>query len=845
MLVRPVEFLGRRDPSRYAMNSQRHVLSSLSLTALAALTHAQSAPRIAPPLAPAPDVATPAQTDWPAAVEAAESRGAAQSPIAAPSEPLTAQLVPISGVKGLDFSVVRFADGADGALWARGRTYKARFDEASATVIPYFSPRAPRNFDVRFELDSISAQGVELPLDASARVRRESDVITLDHGPVDEQYLMGVEQLEQRFVLERLPAAGDLHVRLSVATELAGSSSDKGFAFSNEWGQLHYGRATAIDADGRMLQLESTLDGGQIEIVVPASFAASAALPLTIDPVLSIFGVDVNLTNAYTADTSYDLSGGGVLHVYNVYFSANDYDVGSHATDRFGNVWAGSFMWTDFTSAHWVRPRVAHNAAADNFLIAAQVGQPGFRSIWGQVRKIYNTTTPPAPSVMSGPEVGEKFNVDVGGDPYPSTPSYFCLVYQRSTSATESDIHARLVDTAGAPNNSAGTVLIDNSSGTLDQFPAISKSNNTSTWNIAWQRDQAGQVSRIRCARVGWAGAIAAASFPISNTTLPERRPSVSSSITGTDNYMVACERDFSTDNDIELYALSGATVSTWFNLSGANGAYLFNDQREPSIDSDGAHFLIGFTEFVGNSGGLWYGWDVFASEAQWITSGISVRQHRMALATTGADEGEPQVAAAESSTPGQGTADYTVIYNRGIEPVTAGPTQDVFAALVVGTYGGLIANFCTRNEVTCPCNFGPGLGGCANSSFVSGAHMSAVNASSTTNDQLRFNISGLKPNATALVFQGTGTLNLGFGFPLGDGVRCVGGFITRFVPTPASAAGTLSYPLVGQSPITSQGNVPIMGGFYYYQTWYRDTASFCSAEVTNLSDALMVEWTP
>ncbi len=829
------------------MNAHRIALPVLTLTALAGIGEAQSRPRIDAPALPAPDVAIPAQADWPTPVETDLVRiaSSASTGASASSAPREVAMRPTSAIAGLDFSVVRYADGPDGVLWARGRTYKARFDEASATVIPYFSPRAPRNFEVRFELESVSAQGVELPLDASARVRRESDVITLDHGPVDEQYLMGVERLEQRFVLERLPAAGDVRVRLSVASELASSGSDKGFAFSNDWGQLHYGRATAIDADGRSLLLESTLDGGQIEIVVPASFAMSAALPLTIDPVISIFGVDVNMTNAFTADTSYDLSGGGVLHVYNVYFSANDYDVGSHATDRFGNVWAGSFMWTDFTAAHWVRPRIAHNAAADNFLIAAQVGQPGLRAIWGQVRKIYNSATPPAPTVMSGPEVGDKFNVDVGGDPYPSTPSYFCLVYQRSTSASESDIHARLVDTAGAPNSFAGTVLIDNSIGTLDQFPAISKSNGAADWNIAWQRDQAGQISRIRGARLGWSGAITAASFPISNSSLAERRPSVSSSISGTANYMVACERDFTTDNDIELYALSGATVSTWSNLSSANGAYLFNDQREPSIDSDGSHFLIAFTEFVGNSGGLWYGWDVFASEAQWITSGISVRQHRMALATTGADEGEPQVAAAESSTPAQATADYTVIYNRGIEPGTAGPTQDVFAALVAGAYGGLIANFCTRNEVACPCNFGPGVGGCANSSFASGAHMSAVNPSRTTLDQLRFSISGLKPNATALVFQGTGTLNGGLGFPLADGVRCVGGIVTRFVPSLASASGTLLYPLVGQAPVTVQGNVPIMGGFYYYQTWYRDTASFCGTGVTNLSDALVVEWTP
>lgn len=825
------------------MKTPSFLLTSLAVSACSALAAAQVQPRVEPPhAAPAPDVWTTPDSVAPSAAATRTATTNATSDGANHD----VRTLPTSAVKGLDFSVVRYQDGADGALWARGRTYKARFDAESATVIPYFSPRAPRNFDLRFELESVSAGSAELAFAPQGAVSRRDDTVTIDRGAVDEQYLLATEQLEQRFVLESLPGVGDLKLRLQVTSELKGSTGGDGFRFANEWGHVHYGRATAIDARGETLALESTLVGDRIEIVVPERFAARAALPLTIDPVLSIFGVDVSNTTAFSADTSYDLSGGGVLHVYNVVFSANDYDVGSYATDRFGNVWGGSFLWTDFTGAHWVRPRVAHNGATDKFLIAAQVGQPGFRKIWGQVRKIYDSVAPPAPSMIGGPEIGEQTNVDVGGDPYGFLPSYFCIVYQRNTSATEGDIHARLIDTAGVSSNTIGTLLIDNSGGTLDAFPAISKSNNTATWNIVWQRDQSGIPTKIRGARVSWSGAAVATSFQITNVSQPERRPSVSSSISGVDNYMVACERDFTSDNDIQLYALTGTTVSTSYNLSGANGAYLFNDQRDPSIDSDGAHFLIGFREFVGNVPGVgWAGWDVYASEAQWISSGISVRQHRMALATTSSDEGEPQVASAESSNPAQALADYTVIYNRGIEPSTAGPTDDVFAALVVGSYGGVIANFCTRNEVTCQCNFGPGVGGCANSSFASGAHMAAVNASSTTNDQLRFDISGLKPNATALVFQGTSTLNFGFGFSLGDGVRCVGGTTIRFAPASASAAGALSFPPPGQLPISWQGSVPTMGGFYYYQTWYRDTGNFCSAEVTNLSDALMVEWTP
>jgi len=109
-----------------------------------------------------------------------------------------------------------------------------------------------------------------------------------------------------------------------------------------------------------------------------------------IDPVLAIFGVDVNATSSFSGDSAYDHSGGGVMHCYSVVFSASDYDVAAYATDRFGNVWNGSFGWTDFTSAHWVHPRIAHNGYTDRFLIVGTVGQPGARVIYGAVRSVWN-----------------------------------------------------------------------------------------------------------------------------------------------------------------------------------------------------------------------------------------------------------------------------------------------------------------------------------------------------------------------------------------------------------------------------------------------------------------------
>lgn len=823
------------------MHSTQHLMPTLAVLSLTAAAGAQVLERSGAPVpAPQADVKTAAPLEQLAlpAPPARPSGSGAQVPAEA-AESAVVELTPAPA--GIAFDRVRYQDAPDGALWARGASYKMRFDAHSASVLPYFSPRAPKNFELVFDLREVSVDGTALELADAAALRHGDDLVTLDHGLVDERYQLGLERIEQSFVIEALPASGALRLRLGATTELTGTSDADGFTFQNDWGRVSYGRATAIDARGRSLALESELSGGEIVITVPAAFTATAALPLVIDPVIAIFGVETSASTAFSADCSFDFSGGGVLHVYNVPFSANDWDVGGYATDRYGNVWAGSFFWNDFSAAHWVRPRVAHNGATDRFLVAAEVGPVGSRAIWGQVRSVFSNSIN-VPQLLSGPEVGEKFNVDVGGDPWGALPSYFCIVYERNLSATDHDIHAQLVDTLGVRQTTPGTIFVDNSGSTLDAFPTVSKSNRTSTWNLAWQRDVTGQSTRIFGARVSWGGAITAAPFQISLFSLPQRRPSVSSPLADATHYLVVCEADYSSDNDIYAYSVNNNVVEQSINISEADFGTLFRDQREPSVDTDGGHYMTAFMELTP---GIANNYDVFASEVQLSGTSPSVRQHRMALATTGAREGQPQIASHESSHPNHGGfRDYVAIYDRGIGS-GAGTTDDVFAALVEGTYGGQIESFCTRSQVSCPCASGAGSTGCPNSGNAAGALMSAYGVASTGADTLGFQITGMRPNSTCMVFQGTGLINSGFGNVLGDGVRCVGGLIARFAPHQNDAGGNSFHPQSGNLPISLQGAVPYIGGTYYYQTWYRDTAAFCTGDTTNLSNGLKVTWTP
>ncbi len=63
----------------------------------------------------------------------------------------------------------------------RGRTYKARFDEAGATYIPSLGSQAPHNYPLEVELASVTVGGIEIA--RGGRVHQGEDV-TIEHGDV-------------------------------------------------------------------------------------------------------------------------------------------------------------------------------------------------------------------------------------------------------------------------------------------------------------------------------------------------------------------------------------------------------------------------------------------------------------------------------------------------------------------------------------------------------------------------------------------------------------------------------------------------------------------------------------
>lgn len=156
---------------------------------------------------------------------------------------------------------------------------------------------------------------------------------------------------------------------------------------------------------------------------------------------------------------------------------------------------------------------------------------------------------------------------------------------------------------------------------------------------------------------------------------------------------------------------------------------------------------------------------------------------------------------------------------------------------------------FCFGDGVSstvCPCGntvSQGSLSGCKNSSGV-GAKLEASGLPDVSSDSVRLSVTGLPLGAPILFFQGNVKQGSGYGASFGDGVRCVTGTTLRLsmqVPT----GSTASYPSTSELPLSVAGYVPQSGGARYYQGWYRNSSTFCTAATFNLTNGLEIAWLP
>jgi len=582
-----------------------------------------------------------------------------------------------------------------------------------------------------------------------------------------------------------------------------------------------------------------TIDDGALAIDVPADFVADAALPLTVDPILTLISIDTTSADDTQADVAYDAYTDTWRVVYEEQISQTDTDVFSSAFDPTGLGVLGSDIYVDLSSVRWAHPRIADNFVLKNFFIVAEVGAIGSRQIKGLC---IDTITHGygAPIVIADNLGGEKINPDVGGDAGAGITTNFCVVYERVYSPTDHDIHVRMVGSNGTLN-SVYPLMVDNTGGTLDSLPSISKSDGAAPWQlqdwtIVWQRQISAADHDVFGARVHWDGNLSDATFQVASTCFDETNPTVSSPIdvgVGPRPVIVACEiRTSATDRDIKLVEIAGHTFVSADNLSLLEG-FSALDQRTPAIACDGNQFALAFAE-QWSAGSADY--DLYVAHFGIGGGSIAITAPREHVGVSSAVDANPALCPKHSGGPLSSV--YCAVWDVDVGGATG---HNVFGALVDGPLGGGIEVYCDGATVTCPCNVPGATGsGCPNSVNSQGAALDATGVASVSNDSIVFLAGGVPATAACLFFEGSGAVSV----PFGTGVKCVGGGITRLGLKIASAH-TATYPAAGDASVAVKGLVPILGGARCYQVWYRDPSNACANSTYNVTNAVKITWLP
>jgi hypothetical protein len=739
-------------------------------------------------------------------------------------------------VSGIDHSKMYYATDDHGSTWARGATYKSRFDAAGATYFPAFGERQPHNVPHVLTPDRVTLAGEPLAFAHDAGAARDADHVAFDRGSFVESYDLTPQSIEQSFVFSSLPERGELVLHIPVASELEALDSANGLEFRGENGRVTYGRATAIDATGKRVTAETGLEDGAIVIRVDASFVAAATMPLVVDPIVSTFVINGASSNDFYSDAAYDPQAHEWIVASEEKFSATDFDVlFARMTDQ-GLVIGGAYV--DLSTDSWESVHVANNAQTEMFLIVATVISGVHSSIHGYM---FHATSPGITQfVIADESLGSVYFPVVGGDPaIGSGATYFCVAYTRVFSATDWDILARLV----TPNGTlVGTqpIFLSNSSATLDIYPAISKSNDHNEWMIAWQRNNGtSNAPDIWGGRIRWDGTVTANPFQITNFSNYEESPSVSSPVHGTLRYLVAWQREILPGtghvHDVIATLFDGNTQLSQLDLY-LTDAYSDLDQISASVDSDGSHFLVARSDGIGTD------YDLVATDLYVFGNTLGISQHALPLdISTPTTEGNPCVvsAAASGATDASLKHSFLVTWNSG----PAGGSADIRGGFVDTLDGGGAEPFCSPDGINlnCPCGNGSPGHGCKNSANTAGALLSASGSASPTNDSFVLHATGLPGNALCIFLQGTQSATP---VTFGDGVRCIGGTLLR-LKSVAASAGSVSLPGPSDPPISTLGGVPASGGTRYYQAWYRDPAVFCTSDTFNISNGLIVTWAP
>lgn len=262
-------------------------------------------------------------------------------------------------------------------VWAAGPDYKVSFDHGY-TFYPVLGEAYPENLPLAWRTARI-AVGDRVLVDATtpARPSYTDWRYELRYPTVTEAYDVLAAGVEQTFVLHQPAGAGDLVIEGSITTRLRAAMAPAGhqsLSFADTQGRelVRYGRAFAIDAGGRRLELATAFDAERVELRVPSAWLASATYPVVVDPLTSRTTIVTN-GGAVVREphVERDDAGNELMVTFTRISAGTDQDAwGRLRNDAFGHV---ALAFSDITD-NWstTRTSVAFVNGSTNWVIAAQ-----------------------------------------------------------------------------------------------------------------------------------------------------------------------------------------------------------------------------------------------------------------------------------------------------------------------------------------------------------------------------------------------------------------------------------------------------------------------------------------
>lgn len=737
-------------------------------------------------------------------------------------------------------SAVAHDEPGDGRVWSKGATWKASFGPEGAVYYPRVGA-TDRTRALALSPQLVTLGGGPLALASGVLPVRSGERVEFDRGAFVERYDLAPETVEQSFVFESLPRAGDLVLHIPLGADFEPIETDSGIALCAPRGRVTYSRAVAIDARGRRTAAQTSVDDGAIVIRVDADVLAHAALPLVVDPLLNAIFPDTTTDDTLNPDTAYDPFDAVWVVVYEHVFSATDHDIVAKMYSATGVLITTANV--DFTSDSWIGPRIASHLSAHRFLVVAgsTAASGGAKTIRGRIVEANGTLLTMDPQIpVSGVLSGDCVDPDVGGHGSASTPGSFCVVWERDISTLDRTIMYVMVSTAGAVGAPQTLSLVV---GMRDENPSIAKLGGTTGWTIAFTRnsspDHGGIQRSVLGARVNGVGAMTAGPFFVGGGP-SAFAPCVSSPLEATDRNLVVWQEGIvtSTTSTTLVALLDGASVLQVANLKTLDPGTIANmDHVQPAVDSDGVHFFVSYSEFIA----AFVHYELFGTDLAVQGNALVTAQSHLALEPgQGVNELHSNVAATRTS--GTNARRYLVIYDLEYN------MQDhaIAGRYVEGVLGGPVSGFCfgDGSSGACPCgNSGGPNRGCANSIVPAGAVISlASGQASTLADTAVIQLAGVPPGAGCVFFQGT---SIGAPVFLGDGLFCTGGSLQRVGTRIADSSGVVIYPQSGDPTLSVRGGVPLDGGLRTYQATYRNAAAFCTSATFNVSSGLSIQWAP